>query len=67
MPVQIKFAINRMTAPRLNLDDFLTFARSAGAQGGEVRKDLEEQEFADGMQPAADSANWIDAKWHRKE
>lgn len=45
----IQFAINRMVAPRLPLDDFLNLARQAGATAVEVRNDVEGREFADGM------------------
>ncbi|MBG1233497.1 TIM barrel protein [Aestuariivirga litoralis] len=45
----IKFAINRMVAPRLSLDAFLALAGNVGAEGVEIRNDVEGQEFADGM------------------
>jgi 2-keto-myo-inositol isomerase len=47
-PQPIRFAINRMVAPRLTLEDFLTLAVSAGAEAVEVRNDVEGREFADG-------------------
>jgi 2-keto-myo-inositol isomerase len=44
----VKFAINRMVAPRLGLDSFLALAKAAGVAGVEVRNDVEGREFADG-------------------
>lgn len=52
-PRPIRFAINRMVAPRLGLDGFLALARAAGAEAVEVRNDVEGREFADGT-PAAE-------------
>ena len=49
----IRFAINRMVAPRLGIDQFLALAVAAGAEAVEVRNDVEGQEFADGT-PAAE-------------
>lgn len=49
----VKFAINRMVAPRLAIDRFLTLAKNSGAAAVEVRNDVEGQEFMDGT-PARD-------------
>ena len=49
----IRFAINRMVAPRLGTDEFLALAVAAGAAAVEVRNDVEGREFADGT-PASE-------------
>jgi 2-keto-myo-inositol isomerase len=55
------FAINRMVAPRLSLNDFLRLAARVGAGGVEVRNDVEGREFADGMAAAELKSRIADA------
>ena len=50
---ETRFALNRMVAPNLLLDGFLTLARKVGAKAVEVRNDVDGREFADGT-PAKD-------------
>jgi len=44
----IRFALNRMVAPKLPLDGFLALANKVGAVAVEVRNDVDGKEFADG-------------------
>jgi 2-keto-myo-inositol isomerase len=45
----IRFSLNRTVAPRLPLDGFLKLARKVGVEAIEIRNDIEDQEFANGM------------------
>lgn len=49
---QIRFAINRMSAPRLTFTDFVAMTRRLGASAIEIRNDLPDVELVDGT-PAA--------------
>jgi 2-keto-myo-inositol isomerase len=48
MTIQPRFALNHMTAPRLQLDDFFKLARSLGIGEVEIRNDLSGNAILDG-------------------
>ena len=51
MSQPLRFALNRMVAPRLSLVDFLDMAVSLGADAIEIRNDLKGIEIEDGTPP----------------
>ncbi|MCT8999761.1 TIM barrel protein [Chelativorans intermedius] len=46
------FALNHMCAPQLSVSDFLDLAQALGAEGVEIRNDIEGNALADGTDPA---------------
>ncbi|KTB64086.1 xylose isomerase [Pseudomonas viridiflava ICMP 13104] len=53
MNQSLRFALNRMAAPRLSLEAFLDMAISLGADAIEIRNDLKGIEIEDGTSPEA--------------
>ena len=53
MNVQPRFALNHMTAPRLQPGDFFELARSLGLSDVEIRNDLSGNAILDGTTPAS--------------
>jgi 2-keto-myo-inositol isomerase len=53
MPATLRFALNRMSAPRLPLDNFLALARALGMDAVEIRNDLAGVEITDGTSATA--------------
>ena len=51
MPVQPRFALNHMTAPRLQVGDFFRLAQSLGLNEVEIRNDLSGNAILDGTSP----------------
>ncbi|MCD5992758.1 TIM barrel protein [Pseudomonas sp. CDFA 602] len=51
MKQRLRFALNRMVAPRLSLVDFLDLAVTLGADAVEIRNDLKGVEIEDGTAP----------------
>jgi 2-keto-myo-inositol isomerase len=58
---RLQIALNRMVSPNLPLDEFLGLARRVGADGVEIRNDVEGQEFANGMAAGELKARVADA------
>ena len=48
----LRFALNRMVAPRLSLPDFIDLALALKTDGIEIRNDLKGVEIENGMPPA---------------
>ena len=48
MPRSLRFALNRMSAPHLSLEDFLALAHTLGMEAVELRNDLQGVEIANG-------------------
>lgn len=53
MTIQPRFALNHMTAPRLQIGDFFELARSLGLSEVEIRNDLAGNAMLDGTAPAS--------------
>lgn len=56
MPVQERFALNRIACPSLPLAEFLDFAKSAGLTKVELRNDIRDGAVLDGLAPKAVAA-----------
>ena len=57
MTAQPRFALNHMTAPRLQIRDFFRLAHRSGLSEVEIRNDLSGNAILDGTSPQA-CARW---------